>query len=76
MLQINSKANAKTILTFDFSTLPHKMLHFDLISVLSSITVFIFKGSQRTDPNVGIIWVHPAFLDLDITLSLKIKTQE
>ena len=59
MLQINSKANAKTILTFDFSTFPNKLFHFSRISVLSNITVFIFKGGERTGRNVGTFWISP-----------------
>ena len=45
--KINMKNNAKSISTFDFSTLYTKIPHNQLITILSDIIDFIFKGSVR-----------------------------
>ena len=45
--KINNKNNAKSISTFDFSTLYTKIPHDLLIQVLCEIIDFVFKGSVR-----------------------------
>ena len=45
--KINLKANAKSISTFDFSTLYTKLPHEDLINALKSIIDFAFKGGNK-----------------------------
>ena len=45
--KINNKNNAKSISTFDFSTLYTKIPHDLLIQVLSEVIDFVFKGSVR-----------------------------
>ena len=45
--KINNKNNAKSISTFDFSTLYTKIPHDFLIQVLCEIIDFVFKGSVR-----------------------------
>ena len=44
---INKKNNAKSISTFDFSTLYTKLPHKLLIEVLENIIDFVFKSSTR-----------------------------
>ena len=51
--KINSKNNAKTISSFDFSTLYTNIPHSKLLDELSSIINFIFKGGTRSSISIG-----------------------
>ena len=46
--QINQKKNAKSIATYDFSTLYTKIPHNKLINRLSSVIDFVFDGGDKT----------------------------
>ena len=46
--QINSKHRARSISTFDFSTLYTKLPHKDLIKVLKELIDFVFNGGKKT----------------------------
>ena len=59
--KINKRSAAKTISTFDFSTLYTKIPHDKLINVLDSIIDFAFKGGQKE--YVCINWKGEAFWD-------------
>ena len=47
MDEINFKAYAKAILTFDFSILYAELPHFYVISMLNNINDFTFKGGNK-----------------------------
>ena len=51
--KINSKNNAKTISSFDFSTLYTNIPHSKLFDELSGIIKFIFKGGTRSTISIG-----------------------
>ena len=46
--ELNKKCNAKTISTFDFSTLYTKLPHADLLRVLNELIEFVFNGGRKT----------------------------
>ena len=60
LTQINRKKNAKSIATYDFSTLYTKLPHNDLITRLSQIIDFVFDGGDkkyiRVAPNGVAFW--------------------
>ena len=75
--KINSKNNAKTISSFDFSTLYTNIPHSKLFEELSAIIKFVFKGGTKTTISInkyGIAqWkkyaiTSPCNYDLDKTL--------
>ena len=51
---INKKKNAKSISTFDFSTLYTKLPHDKLIKSLKDIISFVFEGGDK--PYIKIKW--------------------
>ena len=51
--QINSKKNAKTISSFDFSTLYTSIPHTKLLEELSGLIKFIFKGGTRSTISIN-----------------------
>lgn len=58
---MNRKANAKAILTFQFSTLYTKLPYFDLINVVNDITEFRFKGGNKKHNDLSgnrTFWCH------------------
>ena len=46
--ELNKKCNAKTISTFDFSTLYTKPPHADLLRVLNELIEFVFNSGRKT----------------------------
>ena len=46
--ELNKKKRAKSISTFDFSTLYTKLPHKDLVKVLQSLVDFVFNGGRKT----------------------------
>ena len=46
--ELNKKKRAKSISTFDFSTLYTKLPHDDLVKVLHSLIDFVFNGGRKT----------------------------
>ena len=46
--ELNKKKRAKTISTFDFSTLYTKLPHKNLVEVLNSLIEFVFNGGRKT----------------------------
>ena len=73
--KINSKGNAKTISTFDFSTLYTKLPHSDLINVLKYIIDFVFQGGNKKYIDFSrntAFWSHkPKHLNFFTKTSLK-----
>ena len=51
--KINKRKNAKSISTFDFSTLYTKIPHKDLIDKLSKIITFVFEGGDAKYVNIS-----------------------
>ena len=46
--ELNTKKRAKSISTFDFSTLYTKLPHKNLVEVLNSLVEFVFNGGRKT----------------------------
>ena len=48
MAKLNKNKNARSISTFDFSTLYTKLPHNDLIDILCDLIEFVFNGGRKT----------------------------
>ena len=48
LVKLNKNSKAKSISTFDFSTLYTKLPHNDLIDILSELIDFVFNGGRKT----------------------------
>ena len=72
--KLNKRKAAKSLSTFDFSTLYTKIPHDNLLHVLNEITDFAFKGETRdyvTVYNSGAFWSRSKIKLEDLTLSKK-----